>query len=148
MILQKQKRWCLFFILYISLTACSSIMDFGRSDKFKPRVTAFSDAMRWSQFENAQGYVLKRNNQPPSHNLDQLSKIKITKYQFIREEPQENIDPRTTGIFSIHDMFSIYDIDYYLDGDYRLKHLRYEQLWWYDSTEETWFLDSDLPQFK
>ena len=145
--MQQQKRWCLFFILYISLTACSTIRNYDQTNKFKARTSAFSNAIRWGQFEQAQRYILKRNDQPPSQNLEHLAKIKIAKYKSIREEPQENIHPKTSGLLSTHDMHLVYEIDYYLDSDYRVKHLRYEQLWWYDDTAETWFLDSELPQF-
>ena len=140
--MQKQNRWYLFFILYISLTACSSIRNYDQTNKFKGRTSAFSNAIRWGQFEKAQGYILKRNDQPPSHNLEHLAKIKVGKYQLIREEPQENIHPKTSGLLSTHDIFLVYEIEYYFDSDYKLKHQRYEQLWWYDSTAETWFLCS------
>lgn len=141
MILQQKKK-VYFFLLCIGLYGCSSIMDFTHGEKLEPRVRAFSNAIRWSNFEEAQKFVSMRDNQIQNQNMDFLKHIKVTKYSFIKNTTRHNADDETS------DIISIYNIDYYHDGNYQIQHLRYEQLWWYDDTMETWFINSGLPPFK
>ncbi|MCK5120961.1 MAG: hypothetical protein KAQ91_03215 [Methylococcales bacterium] len=137
----QQQRCYLFFLLCIGLVGCSSTIDFRGRNKFEPRIKAFAYAIRWSQFEDAQGFIRMRNNRPQQQSLDYLKQIKVTKYQPLKEARQENTDQQTPEILST------YTIDYYHKENYKMKHQSYQQLWWYDDTVGAWFLDSDLPKF-
>ncbi len=142
MILQRLKNGCFLFLLCIALVGCYSIVDFNRGNKFEARVRNFSQAIRWSEFEIAMGYIRMRKNHPQELDLDFLNRIKVTKYQTTNKSPEENFDEQTS------DIILVYEIDYYVDNSYKIKHLRYEQLWWYDDSVGNWYLDSDLPKFE
>lgn len=142
MILQRLKNWCLLCLLSISFLGCAKVIDFERGNKFETRVRSFSQAIRWSKFERAHAYIRMRKNHSQNHDFDQLNNIKVTKYQTTNRTPEENYDQQTS------DIILVYEVDYFDKGSYKVQHLRYEQLWWYDETDNTWFLDSDLPKFK
>ena len=55
-------------------------MGYKGENKFESRLDAFSHAMRWSQFEDAEAFVRMRDEQIPSHNIDDLNQVRITKY--------------------------------------------------------------------
>ncbi len=140
--MQRQKNWCLFCLLCIGLVGCSWLTDINREHKFETRTRLFSQAIRWSEFERAQEYIRTRDNRPLNPDLAYLNQIKITKYQNTNIVPQENLDAQNL------DRILVYEIDYFVKDNYKMKHQRYEQLWWYDESAETWFLDSGLPRFK
>lgn len=138
----QQQRGYLFVLLCVCLAGCSSTIDYRGRNKFEPRIKAFAHAIRWSQFEEAQTFIRKRDNRQPLHNLDYLKQVKVTKYEPLKEARQKNTDQQTLEILST------YTIDYYHKENYKIKHQHYQQLWWYDDTVKAWFLDSDLPQFE
>ena len=116
--------------------------DYVRGTKFEDRVRLYSQAIRWSEFERAAGFIRMREGHAQRQDLDFFNKIKVTKYQSTNKTPKQNFDEQTS------DIILVYEIDYFIDDDYKMKHLRYEQLWWYDETVGNWFLDTDLPRFE
>ena len=142
MILQRQKNWCLLCLLCLVFVGCSSVTDFNLGNKFESRVRLFSQAIRWSEFEKAQGYIRMRDDHPQNQYIDYKDKIKVTKYQTTNKSPQEHYDEQSS------DIILVYEIDYFNENNYKIKHLRYEQVWWYDNSARNWFLDSDLPKFE
>ena len=141
--MQRQKHWCLLCLFCIGLVGCSFI-DFRRGNDFGSRVRSFSQAIRWSEFEKAQGYVRKRKREGHVQNpdFDYLKNIKVTKYQSTNKRPAESFEELTS------DIILVYEIDYFIKDSYKIKQLSYEQLWWYDTEAGNWFLDSDLPKFE
>ncbi|NOR69560.1 MAG: hypothetical protein GQ532_07670 [Methylomarinum sp.] len=138
----QQQRCYLFFLLCIGLVGCSSTIDYRGRNKFEPRIKAFAHTIRWSQFDDAQGFIRKRNNQIPNQDLDYLEQIKVTKYEPLAEQSQIVSDEQTL------EKTTTYKIDFYHKANYKIKSQQYEQLWWYDDTVGAWFLDSDLPTFR
>jgi len=138
----KQQSLSFFLLFCLTLTGCSSTIDYQGENKFQPRIEAFAHAIRWSEFERAQVFIRMRNNQESYQNQDTLKQIKVTKYEFLSEMPQENFEQQTM------DIISTYSIDYYHTDNFKIKHQQYVQHWWYDDTAGTWFLDSNLPDFK
>jgi len=138
----QQQRCYLFFLLCVGLVGCSATMNYKGENKFKARIHAFSHAIRWSQFEEAQGFIRKRNNQAVSQNQDYFKQIKVIKYKSLSEISRKSPDQQGT------DIVSTYTIDFYHKGTYKTQHQQYQQLWWYDDAADSWFLDSDLPNFR
>jgi hypothetical protein len=138
-ILQRQKNWFFLFLLFMGLVGCTT---YNRGAKFENRVRFYSQAIRWSEFERAQPFIRMREDHTQKQDLDFFNKIKVTKYQSTDKTPKQNFDEQSS------DIILVYEIDYFIDDDYKLKHVRDEQLWWYDETEGDWFLDSGLPKFK
>ena len=140
--MQRQINWCLLCLLCISIVGCARLTTYNRGTKFENRVRLYSQAVRWSEFERAQGFIRMRKGHAQNQDLDAFNNIKVTKYQSTNKTPKENFDEQTS------DIILVYEIDYFVEDNYKMKHVRYEQLWWYDETVENWFLDSDLPRFE
>lgn len=136
-----QQKDYLFFLLCISLAGCSSMIDFKSENTFKPRIRAFSKAIRWSQFEKAQTFIRLRNNRLSNPDQDYLKQIKVTRYEPLSELTMENKDSQ------VMDKMAIYTLEFYHKGNLKIERLQYKQIWWYDETIGTWFLDSELPTF-
>ena len=141
-VLQRQKNWCLLCLLCIGLVGCSSFIDFRRSNDFGYRIGSYSQAIRWSEFEKAQGYVRMREGEVQIPDFDYLKNIKVTNYQSTNKRPAESFEELTS------DIILVYEIDYFIKDSYKIKQLSYEQLWWYDIEAGNWFLDSGLPKFE
>ena len=140
--MQRQKHWCLLCLLCIGIVGCSSFIDFRQGNDFGYRVRSFSQAIRWSEFEKAQGYVRKREGHVQNPDFDYLKNIKVTKYQSTNKRPAESFEELTS------DIILVYEIDYFIKDTFKIKQLSYEQLWWYDTEAGNWFLDSGLPKFE
>lgn len=124
------------------LQACGSVSNFRRGNIYDSRVFAFEQAIRWGDYEKADSFVNRRTEEPKTLDLAYLEKIKVTKFRKIKEtRAKMDIDDE---VVEIH---SVYDVEFYVDSINVLKTFRYPSVWWYHPERDTWFLDSDLPDF-
>ena len=121
-------------LLTLLVVGCTTII---RGERFDRTLRAYSNALRWSDFEAAHYFVdpEQMNKNPPD--LENLSRINVISYDVRRvEHLKNNLQVRQT----VH-------ISYYKTDDMRQRTLVNRQIWEYDEEKKGWYLMSGLPDF-
>jgi len=126
------------FLLIMLVAGCANLSNVKQMNMFDQVAWSFKDSMRWSDFEAANQLrkdALTESN-PPDFN--KLKNVRVTSYAVKQIIPMDNkLKVR-----------QIVEISYYKTDNMIEKTLIHDQLWEYDTANESWSLKSRLPDFK
>ena len=123
------------YLVTFLIVGCTTLI---RGERFDRTLTAYSDAMRWSDFEAAHYFVEPEQIRKNPPDLENLRRMKVISYDVRRvEHLKNNLQVRQT----VH-------ISYYRTDDMRQRTLVDRQMWEYDEGKKAWYLMSGLPDFQ
>lgn len=123
--------------LYL-LAGCASVQKFNRMDTFDKASQAYAKTITWSNFDGAASFLPPRQSADSAADPQALKQIRVTSY-------------RVKQFQSVPDASEVrqqVEIGYYRVDDMRLKTIRDEQRWVYDTDAGRWFVQSGLPDFE
>jgi hypothetical protein len=126
------------FLLLLLVPGCTTISDRLTMNKFSEASRAYGEAILWSHFEAANLYRKSGGDADKPPDFEKLKTIKVAMYDVKQIDLAE--DKRHVN--------QVVEIKYYKLDNMIIKTVRDEQLWEYDPKENSWYLSSDLPQFK
>ena len=136
--LLKVKLIYVFAIIVLGVSiSCSSMVDRKQIEDFSKRTRDYGVLLRWGQYRDA-----ARMRRSPSGglgvvNVEPLKEIRVTSYRITGSELSSESEKGTVYA----------SIDYYHERENRLRTINDQQLWWYDTERESWYLDGSLPAF-
>jgi len=124
---------CVLFIV-----GCTSLQGKYRLAQFENISSAYEQAIRWGDYNVANGFRKKQETDHEAWNVDKLDKMRVTSYELLNSNPSEDKLRVHQAVkiryFNAHKMIEKTLID--------------RQLWEYDDTEKAWYLQSGLPDFR
>jgi hypothetical protein len=122
-------------LIAISLTAgCASFSTMGKKQKLEDTLRGYEGAIRWNEFELANGFGSGAN---PPPDISRLSNIKVTSYQVRSSQvSEEKLEAKQAVI-----------IQYYDINNMREETIVHNQQWTYDEGLKRWILQPSLPDF-
>ncbi len=123
----------------LSIVGCTSLQGKYRLAQFEDISSAYGQAIRWGDYDVANGFRKKQETDREAWNVDKIDKIRVTSYELLNSNPSEEDKLRVhqavkIRYFNAHQMIEKTLID--------------RQLWEYDDTEKAWYLQSGLPDFR
>jgi len=130
----------LLVLLAVFLAGCTSLQGKYRLAQFENISSAYGQAIRWGDYDVANGFRKKQETDHEAWNVDKIDKIRVTSYELLNSNPSED-----KNILRVHQAVKIR----YFNADQMIeKTLIDKQLWEYDDTEKAWYLQSGLPDFR
>ena len=116
---------CVLFII-----GCTSLQGKWRLAQFEDISYAYGQAIRWGDYDVANGFRKKQETDHEAWNVDKLDKIRVTSYELLNSKPSEDK-------LRVHQAVKImyFNVDQMIE-----KTLIDRQLWEYDDTEKAWYL--------
>ncbi|MEK6551660.1 MAG: hypothetical protein AABZ50_08515 [Pseudomonadota bacterium] len=133
------RRWMIIgLLLVLALPAgCASFSDSARMGVFEATARSYERAIRWSEFENAYGFV-RAPAGAAVPDFEQLKNIRVTNYDEIGAKLLP--DGKTVE--------QIIRVQYVRTDRMAVRTLTVIQRWQYDDKEKRWFLQKGLPEFR
>jgi hypothetical protein len=123
----------------VTLIACETIKEQGKIDTFNLTVKEYAKYIRWSRFQDAMSLQKLRGGSPDPVDWEHLKQVRVSSYEVL----DLAVNPNDQNLASAKVEYS-----YYLNGWPVVKESSMTQHWWYDESNERWFLDAELPKFK
>jgi hypothetical protein len=119
----------------VMAAACATTFDFQKAELFETSAKGYGRLIRWSEFENARGYLA---SDAPAERSTPPQQVRVTEY-----EPAQVVvsDDRNQVI-------QVVKITYFKADNPRVRSIEDRQLWEFDPKKDAWFLKSGLPEFK
>lgn len=125
----------------LGLAGCAGLVTPGEQRKATALFEAtdtYRKLMRWGQYAEAVPYLKKRDGTPPAvPDLKRMQGYRISGWQAGAPEVNAAGDEASVGV----------TIEFYEVASATTRTVRDEQLWWYDATDEHWFLATPMPVF-
>lgn len=120
------------------LVGCASVQGAFRVAKFDEVSSTYEKAIRWKRYDVAKGFIKGREPEHKEPTLEALNKIRVTSYKVLnRGISEDNLRVEQTVRIAYHSTDQPTE-----------RSLVDTQLWEYDETQETWYLESGLPDFR
>jgi hypothetical protein len=124
---------CVLFIV-----GCTGLQEKYRLAQFEDISSAYEHAIRWGDYDVANGLRKKQETDHEAWHVDKLDKIRVTSYELLSSNLSEDQ-------LRVHQAVKIR----YFNAEQMIeKTLIDKQLWEYDDTKKTWYLQSGLPDFR
>jgi hypothetical protein len=120
----KRAVWAI-FVCGILFAGCASVFDFRREEVFEDSAKRYGRLIRWSDFENAKAYLAPA---PSGTDTPLPTSVRVTDYEVKQMAYAEGK----------RQVVQVVDISYYLTKDPRIKTLKDQQLWEFDSDRSVW----------
>ncbi|MEW8506741.1 MAG: asparagine synthetase [Candidatus Thiodiazotropha sp.] len=118
------------------LTACQTLEERQRSQSLQDTLRSYEATLRWSSGLHAAKF--RDSQQHQSETAPQRKDIRITHYEVV-QGPTMLGDRRAVQTAVIQ---------YVLQENQVVREITDQQVWLYDETQEKWFLNSQVPEFK
>ena len=129
----KRTLWAV-FLGAVLIAGCASSFDFRREEDFEDSAKRYGRLIRWSDFENAKAYLAPA---PSGTDTPLPTNVRVTDYEVKQMAYAEGK----------RQVVQVVDISYYLKKDPRIKTLKDQQLWEFDSDRSVWLLKTGFPNF-
>ena len=132
--------YTIFFIsiCILLIPGCATIREYEQQESFDKTADAYSVALRWGNFEVANGFRTQKADDQYTPDYAYLKNIRVTYYEL-----------KAVTVSSDSTMVQqTVEIKYYHIDELVEKELYDLQLWKYDSEEKKWRLHSKLPDFR
>lgn len=125
-------------VFILLLAACGGSGSAKRLDTLDEAVNHYGQALRWGRYEDAEAFHMSREGQRAMFKAENLESIRITGYS-VRERTlsEDLLEADVSG-----------DYSYYSTSYGTLRHVSFQQKWWYDEEAKRWFVEGELPEFK
>lgn len=134
-------RWVVWlFIVLMICAGCSSTSSLGkksRANSLDLAADSYRKLIRWGYFDEAAKYLRAKDGSVTAPDLDTTARYRVTAYAI-----RSQLAADTGDEARVLAVIEYYEID---SGVINL--LTDEQLWWYESETERWYLESGLPAF-
>jgi len=125
-------------LCFLLLVGCASVQGAFRVAKFEDISSTYEKAIRWKRYDVAKSFIKGREPDHKEPALETLNKIRVTSYKVLnRGISEDKLRVEQTVRIAYH----------YTDQPTE-RNLVDTQLWEYDETQETWYLESGLPDFR
>ena len=123
------------FAIIVFIIGCKTIPEYQKEDKFSDTTAVYEHAISWSDYQSASAFL------PPEEaekiDYEKLKSIKVTSY-----------NAKKIAISDDHlNVARIVEISYFNKNDMVVRTFSEEELWEYDETKGSWFLNSGFPDF-
>jgi hypothetical protein len=120
------------------IVGCTSLQGKSRLAQFEDISSVYGHSIRWGDYDVAKSFRKKQETDYEAWNIDKLNKIRVTSYELLNRNSSEDR-------LRVHQAVKIR----YFSADQMIeKTLIDRQLWEYDDTERSWYLQSGLPDFR
>ena len=134
-------RYLILVAVALGLAGCAGLVTPGEQRKATALFEAtdtYRKLMRWGQYAEAVPYLKKRDGTPPAvPDLKRMQGYRISGWQAGPPEVNAAGDEARLGV----------TIEYYEVASATTRTVRDEQVWWYNATDEHWFLATPMPVF-
>ena len=120
------------------LAGCTQINEFTKLDNFDATSRAYSHAIRWSDFNEAEIYIKSSANKSDSPDPEIIKLVRVTDY----------IIKKTAVSEDQRQVIQIVEVTYYRNDRMVVKTISEKELWEWDEKAQKWVLSSGLPDFK
>ncbi len=124
-------------VIILLMLGCASMETGEKLSQFDETSRAYLRAIRWGEFEAAFAFKKLTDREEVLPDFENYRNVKVTNYKV----KQTIISEDKTKIIQL------VDFQYYRMKDVTVKTLIDRQKWEYDTEQEKWFLQSDLPTF-
>ncbi len=124
-------------VIILLMLGCASMETGEKLSQFDEISRAYLRAIRWGEFEAAFAFKKLTDREEVLPDFENYRNVKVTNYKV----KQTIISEDKTKIIQL------VDFQYYRMKDVTVKTLIDRQKWEYDTEQEKWFLQSDLPAF-
>ncbi len=124
-------------VIILLMLGCASMETGEKLSQFDETSRAYLRAIRWGEFEAAFAFKKLTDREEVLPDFEDYRNVKVTNYKV----KQTIISEDKTKIIQL------VDFQYYRMKDVTVKTLIDRQKWEYDTEQEKWFLQSDLPAF-
>jgi len=132
-------KWLGFFLIIAALTSgCAHLSSEKKYEKLEATQKLFWKSLRWKSYEGAARVIRFRNPARKLASIENLNRITLTDY-----EEGASIATAEEDVYTTNVIFS-----YVQNETGRLLQVKHKETWWYDEEAKSWFLDSDMPDFK
>ena len=122
----------------VLLVGCASVRGAFRLEKFEDVSSTYGKAIRWKRYDVAKHFIKSREPDRVEPKVEELNKIRVTSYEVLnRIISEDKLRVEQTVRIEYH----------YTDRPIQ-RSLVDTQLWEYDEIQETWYLESGLPDFR
>lgn len=131
---------CLVLSALLNIGGCASAKnraDDQRNMALTKATENYRKLIRWGYFEEASRYFRTRNDELPAPDLANFAPWTVTGYDM--GEVRAGDTANEARILA--------RIDFYRKDTRIVSKVRDEQLWWYDTTQKSWFLGTPMPDF-
>jgi hypothetical protein len=126
----------LFLVTSLSFFSCATISEHERADSFGEIAEAYRHAMLASDFASAIQFI-DPAVRPKITDLQRYKLVRIVDYKILNVNVADEHRKIEQDVA----------LQYYWINISRLQSLQYHQVWSYDTADEIWLLQTDLPHF-
>ncbi len=120
------------------LVGCATFQGWSQLRSLESTLDTYRKAICWGDYQVVESLIKKQGTDPQNPNLKKLEKIKVTSYQVVESNTSEDK-------LRAHQTV---ELKYFNTDHLIVKALIYKEVWEYDTEQETWYLQSALPDFK
>ncbi len=131
-------RKIMIFVSVLLMVGCAEINEFTKLDNFDATSRAYSHAIRWSDFNEAEIYMKASANKSDSPDPELVKLIRVTDYVIKKTAVSEDQNQ----------VIQIVEVTYYRNDRMVVKSIPDKELWEWDEKAQKWELTSGLPDFK
>jgi hypothetical protein len=116
---------------------CATVENKERTILLERSVKVYVTAVRWSDFETAAGFSLRRDGTPHESNLPQIEGVRVVSSEHdVTQAGPESLQAQMTASFR-----------YQRNASATVRRITQTAVWWYDLERGVWFMDAPLPAF-
>lgn len=132
-------KWLSFFLIIVVLTSgCAHLSSEKKYEKLEATQKLYWKSLRWKSYEGAARVIRFRNPARQLASIENLNRITLTNY-----EEGASVSTGEDDVYVTDVIFS-----YVQNETGRLLQVKHRETWWYDEETKSWYLDSDMPDFK
>ncbi len=131
------RRTLIVLFLTATVAGCTALSQEKQLIALDPTLSAYTGAIRWGNIETAAGFARPRDGRDPIVNPEAMDGLKITGYKVRINRINANADEASASL----------SFTYYHDDRATIRQVDQTDIWYYSSTDKTWYLDGTLPDF-
>lgn len=120
------------------LGGCAQFEQKSRANRLDQAVRLYVNSIRWGNFDTAAALTRVRQGEQPPLDSPVLANLRVTAYS----SRLLSVDD-TAGEARVTTHF-----DYYFLDSGTLRNVSQTDVWYFDETADSWFLDGSLPEFR
>jgi len=124
-------------LLLALLAGCNPVKSEQRLELLDASIRTYEKMLRWAEYREAAQYIRPREGEAEPVDYALLESVRITRFQSIKRIVTEARDAAVI----------LANIEFYHEDYGVVYEMEYTENWYYDETEEHWFLDGALPDF-
>lgn len=120
------------------ISGCERLKRQDQTSRLNSSLTGYAGAIRWGNFETAQGFARPREGAPLPLNAQVSAGVKVTGYSIRVNNVNANGDEANVS----------FSFTYYKGDSASVNTVNQTNVWYYDLNNKAWLLDGSLPKFR